>query len=252
MMEKPLIDQEANEADEKSQVVEASASDNQVTTVKHSVTVDIDVCKMNKQNKTVLQYSVNKDHLDLLKILVQAGDNVSPNEVYDKPLLHAAATAGKIYNSTIKLLLSLGINVNERDEFGRSLLHYVAIFSENDSHLSTADLLLHKGADLLVKDNDGRTPIDYLFGPENQRKNPYVKFLFVHQMSLKKNNSLKIWIDDHEGTLSQYDSAIKKNVEKKMKLVNKLDNFFGFLFGAIFFIVLLIVEYIILKQLNLI
>ncbi|CAG7668725.1 unnamed protein product [Allacma fusca] len=60
--------------------------------------------------------------------------------------------------------LSEGNDVNLKDKDGLSILHWVV----DRGHLEACKLLLHYGANLLVADDDGQTPLDYAITCEHE------------------------------------------------------------------------------------
>lgn len=60
----------------------------------------------------------------------------------------------------LDFLLSLGIDINARDARGRTLLHYAAEQESNDESAPNYALVLARGADKTIKDNDGKRAVD--------------------------------------------------------------------------------------------
>lgn len=63
-----------------------------------------------------------------------------------------------------KKLLACDIDINRQDRYGATPLHEAAIFD----HPETIVLLLDHGADLFIKDKDGKTPINHIENSDNQ------------------------------------------------------------------------------------
>lgn len=60
----------------------------------------------------------------------------------------------------LDFLIGLGLDINARDAKGRTILHYAA---ENESNVEATpnyELLLTRGADKSIKDNDGKRAVD--------------------------------------------------------------------------------------------
>ncbi|MCC6143288.1 MAG: ankyrin repeat domain-containing protein [Candidatus Hydrogenedentes bacterium] len=62
----------------------------------------------------------------------------------------------------LDFLIGLGIDINARDDKGRTILHYAAEKESNADAAPNYELLLARGADKLVKDNEGRRAVDLL------------------------------------------------------------------------------------------
>lgn len=60
----------------------------------------------------------------------------------------------------LDFLLGLGIDINARDGRGRTMLHYAAEHEDYDEAVPNYQLLLARGADKHLADNDGKRPFD--------------------------------------------------------------------------------------------
>lgn len=72
------------------------------------------------------------------------------------PPLHVAAAEGDL--AAVKALIAAGAAINEQNGFGRTAAHY-AVYSTREVLLE----LLACGADISVKDSDGRSVTDELY-----------------------------------------------------------------------------------------
>ncbi|QJT94922.1 ankyrin repeat domain-containing protein [Wolbachia endosymbiont of Diaphorina citri] len=132
-----------------------------------------------KDDQTPLHHAVFKDRLDIVRVLSSRGANIeAKNKDGKTPLdlaiqgnytdivgflkhteldrkLLAAAQDGDF--NKVKDLVNLGADVNIKDKDGKTPLHYA---SRSIHHLGMVKYLISKGADIDVKDNSGRTPED--------------------------------------------------------------------------------------------
>lgn len=86
--------------------------------------------------------------------------NDQNNEFKHSPLHVAADTENFNF---IQALVKAGANVNAQDVNGRTALHFIACGSEkndDENSLKIAQFLIERGADISIKDNDGKSPAD--------------------------------------------------------------------------------------------
>lgn len=114
----------------------------------------------NKFGKTALQYAVGSCDHEMEKILLKAEAEIKTVDNAGRTLMHEAAASAN--NSMIEYLLSRDISINAADLLGMTPLHLAADQNEVQSHLSTIQLLLQRGADPLALDKKFNKPIDYL------------------------------------------------------------------------------------------
>lgn len=102
-----------------------------------------------------LHLAVIDDQDEVVRRLMKMGISLDQAESIDlKSDLHNAAKRGDI--ATIKSLLMMGIDVDQTIEGGLTALH-IAL---QNAQLLTADFLLKKGADVLVRNSDGINAFD--------------------------------------------------------------------------------------------
>jgi len=99
--------------------------------------------------------------LDIVQTLLDAGADATARGECGRTTLHAAAEVGNV--RTLRLLLAAGPSeseavhewVNARDDFGQTALHLAA----GTADVTIAELLLGHGADQVLQDMWGRTPL---------------------------------------------------------------------------------------------
>lgn len=125
-----------------------------------------------------LQYALEKKRLDIAKILIEAGVNANLTSITNQhTALHLAAQTNNI--TMVQYLLTRSyVYSSPKDKNGWTPLHYAANLNNNNSHLGTIKLLLEKGANVHAKNNEGRTPGEYLVKPETVDFNTEIFRLF--------------------------------------------------------------------------
>jgi ankyrin repeat protein len=117
------------------------------------------------QGATPLLLASGSNHLDMVKILLDAGADPLLSTEQNVTALMMSAGGGTGLNSsdaetaeeiaTIELLLSLGAEVNTVGHFGWTPLHLAAYHGRN----TVIDLLIKNGANPNVMDGFGQTPL---------------------------------------------------------------------------------------------
>ncbi|KAL3922430.1 MAG: hypothetical protein SGPRY_004561 [Prymnesium sp.] len=96
-------------------------------------------------------------HVDAIKLLVDAGADLTATDVNGSTALHRAAFHGK--EQAIYLLLDLGASLEATDRYGRTPLHAAA----DNGQVEAANALLKRGASTYSKDGpllDGDSPLE--------------------------------------------------------------------------------------------
>ena len=89
--------------------------------------------------------------------------------------LHSALDAGRF--DIVELLLAKGADANIRDDEGRTPLHIAAWYAAS-GFPKIVELLISNGADIKAKDNNGKTALSYAI--ENLRATEIVELLRKH------------------------------------------------------------------------
>ncbi|XP_077997098.1 uncharacterized protein LOC144450368 [Glandiceps talaboti] len=99
--------------------------------------------------KTSLHYGAENGHLDICKLLLEAGAQVNAANDLNQTSLHFGAMEGHF--DSCKLLLEAGAQVNAADDENKTSLHY----ADKNQHLDIFKLLLDVGAE---RDNELSLP----------------------------------------------------------------------------------------------
>ena len=144
-----LIEKKKNEEKLHSASEEGNAEE--VRRLVHDHAVDVNFT-MGKYRRTPLIEAARKGHIEIVKILLDAGADIDREDAYkwmNTPLLWAVS-----YNhyEIVKFLLDAGAKVDKADRYGLTPLWWV-------ESKDVAKILLEHGADPNKADDDGRTPL---------------------------------------------------------------------------------------------
>ena len=112
--------------------------------------------KKNKEGRTALYYAAEAINVKCCRLLIEAGADISiiSKEAQAALMYHAVK---KGLDSQLKTIMPAGVTVNHKDECGQTALHYAA----EHNHIQCGILLAEGGADIRIRDDSGRTPMDY-------------------------------------------------------------------------------------------
>ncbi|XP_045419143.1 histone-lysine N-methyltransferase EHMT1 isoform X8 [Lemur catta] len=109
---------------------------------------NIDTCS--EDQRTPLMEAAENNHLDAVKYLIKAGAQVDPKDAEGSTCLHLAAKKG--HYDVVQYLLSNGqMDVNCQDDGGWTPM----IWATEYKHVDLVKLLLSRGSDINIRDNDG-------------------------------------------------------------------------------------------------
>ena len=117
---------------------------------------DADVNAADKDGVQPLIYALQKHYDEVIRLLVENGADVNAANKEGTPALILAIQNGK--DDIIKLLVENGADVNAVNEKGMSTL---MLATERGCKKDTLECIIDHGADLTMKDNEGKTIADY-------------------------------------------------------------------------------------------
>ncbi|WP_425385045.1 ankyrin repeat domain-containing protein [Wolbachia endosymbiont (group B) of Schoenobius gigantella] len=152
---------------------------------------------------------------EVIPSLLKAGADLNMKDNKGKTLLHDTAIYSSGYED-VGYLLDAKADPNIQDEKGNTPLHYYAAKCSDHSR-KTMGLLISKGADLSIKNNDGKTPLQVAIDNDNIIG------------CLLKNNQKKLREQLGEMLLAtssdeDWDSAYDPGVESLRKFLNQYEN----------------------------
>ena len=106
---------------------------------------------------TPLHLSSRKGHLNLARMLVDRGADVSAQDENGWIPLHRASSMGHI--DVVQMLVECGADVSTQDKDGRTPLHRASSMG----HIDVAQMLVERGADVSAHDKNGWTPLHWAF-----------------------------------------------------------------------------------------
>ncbi|XP_009887104.1 PREDICTED: ankyrin repeat domain-containing protein 1 [Charadrius vociferus] len=147
---------------------------------------DPNVC--DEYKRTALHRACSEGHLEVVKKLVEAGAQLEQKDMLESTALHWACRGGNL--DVLKFLLDKGINRNARDKLLSTPLHVAVRTGQYDcgEHLIACEADLNArdrvstnsflpigsqvtyGADLTIKNCQGKTPMDLVLQWQNGTK----------------------------------------------------------------------------------
>ena len=115
-----------------------------------------------------------KNHLEMLKLLMEYGGKLDIKRKYGKTLLHIAAWGNAF--ECAAFLVEQGADVSARNDSGKTPLMY-AQDREQINDIRITQLLIEHGADVNAADKNGETPLHVAAENDNEK---HIRFLLAH------------------------------------------------------------------------
>ena len=101
-----------------------------------------------------IRWAIQYGHLNIVIALVDKGTNIK--KAYNDGVTPLDQAVGEKHKTIVKYLIDAGVNVNQRTTNGTAL-HTACAYG----HMDIVKLLVRNGADLKIKDDNGKTPRHY-------------------------------------------------------------------------------------------
>jgi len=119
------------------------------------------VSATDSNGQTPLFWAAAESRVEVIKFLIEHGADVNCRTTSGAtPLLTAARMA--VSPELVEAFVEAGADINARDNRGENALHKLAWYGYPDKNIQTARILLGAGADITVRNKDGKTPLDVL------------------------------------------------------------------------------------------
>jgi ankyrin repeat protein len=123
--------------------------------------VDLDI--YDNTRRSPMYYAIQYGNVRFLHFLINSHVDVSIHGFYGNTPLHEVLSVDlppDIRLTLLKMLLDAGANVSASDPFGYTPLHF-AIINSPEGYVNTTQMLLEYGAKTTRVDNDGISPIEH-------------------------------------------------------------------------------------------
>ena len=138
----------------------------------------MDVNATNGYGKTALYTTIGsvqlsqKDTIRITRLLLKKGADVNIKDKRGYPLLIEAVRKGSSIE-ILDVLMEHGLEINAKDDRGSTALHWSARFGK----IEYVKYLLSKGADPLIENLSGYTPLSYAESNSKDMSGAIVEFL---------------------------------------------------------------------------
>lgn len=119
------------------------------------INVGADIDRINNNGETALLFAVRNGNVVLAETLIRAGAVYDPFSIMAIIMARGIPLQSQI--ALLNLLLSKDFNINSQDANGNTLLH---VATKVNSNPRVIQYLLDEGANPLIRNNQGATPLD--------------------------------------------------------------------------------------------
>lgn len=125
---------------------------------------------------SLMEALLHCDDVELIRMLVDKKADVKATTIYTKTTpFHFLARSKKISAKNFKIiadiLLKAGANINEKDVNGDTPLH----FAVSEGLVNNARILMSEGADPMIRNNDGKLPMELVPQGNNKMRGLFVE-----------------------------------------------------------------------------
>jgi uncharacterized protein len=130
---------------------------NDVAQVKKLIQQGVNVSELDSNQDAPLVMAAYEGHTEIVKLLLEAGADVSAVDPGMKATaLHAAAYAGRA--AAARLLIEYHIELDKQGPYNGYTALHDAVWQNN---IEVVKVLLEAGANLNIKSNSGQTPLEF-------------------------------------------------------------------------------------------
>ena len=134
-----------------------AVKDNDIALVSELIKQGVDVNELDANQDAPLIIAAYKGYTEIVKLLLEAGADVSVVDPGMKATaLHAAAYAGNA--EAAKLLIEYKIDMDKQGPYNGYTALHDAVWQNN---IETVKVLIEPGANLNIKSNTGKTPLEF-------------------------------------------------------------------------------------------
>ncbi|HEU4963760.1 MAG TPA: ankyrin repeat domain-containing protein [Bacilli bacterium] len=127
------------------------------------------VDEINKESEfggNLLHYAISGRNFDIALYLIEQGIDVNGTDPNGQTPLHYICVDQNI--DVASRLLSKNADINIRDKYGNNAM-WTAVFNCKGRNYEMVELFMRYNPDILIKNNAGRSPMDFAVQVDNQK-----------------------------------------------------------------------------------